>query len=128
MATKYKPRAGKLASPTTRGGGINTHLPYDLRLEVARFAKAERVEGYNLLDKKGKARIGLTNSVSEKPKLKTYKAYSHDAKHALYLMHYPDLEGDDPEQDLLDLYANITHHLRLSQIARARQEDKKHNA
>lgn len=106
MPTYIKPANRRLASPRTRTTRGVLELPYDLRNKIRDFVAKERLSGFSH-NEGDKIAFFLTDDGVVIDKLAKYERRH---KYAHYLMYYPALDGDDLEQNALDLYASILYH------------------
>ena len=109
MPTYIKPASRRLASPRTRMTKGVLELPYDLRNKIRDFVAKERLSGFSH-NERDKIAFFLTDDGVVIDKLAKYERRH---KYAHYLMYYPALDGDDLEQNALDLYASILYHYVL---------------
>ena len=106
MPAYIKPASRKLASPRTRTTKGVLELPYDLRNKIREFVLRERLSSF-AHNEGDKIAFFLTDGGVVIDKLAKYER-RHQYAH--YLMYYPELDGDDLEQNALDLYASILYH------------------
>lgn len=109
MPAYIKPTSRRLASPRTRRTKGVLELPYDLRNKIRGFVTKERLSGFAHNDG-DKIAFFLTDDGVVIDKLAKYERRH---KYAHYLLYYPALDGDDLEQNALDLYASILYHYVL---------------
>lgn len=106
MATYIKPTRRRFASQRTRTTKGVLELPHDLRHKIREFVLRERLNSFahNEGDKIAFFLTGEGVVIDKLAKYERRHQYAH------YLMYYPALDGDNPEQDTLDLYASILYH------------------
>ena len=109
MSAYIKPASRRLASPRTRTTKGVLELPYDLRNKIRGFVAKERLSGF-AHNEGDKIAFFLTDDGVVIDKLAKYERRH---KYAHYLLFYPALDGDDLEQNALDLYASILYHYVL---------------
>ena len=106
MPTYIKPTNRRLASPRTRTRNGVLELPYDLRNKIREFVLREQLSSFSH-NAGDKIAFFLTDDGVVIDKLAKYER-RHQYAH--YLMFYPALDGDNLEQNALDLYASILYH------------------